>query len=265
MSNHYHLVFHVDVIRSRQAKLEDLLCRWELLFPENAKKLKNLIKVNQNFNTVLKDKITNELHSRLTDISWFMRCLNEIIAKMANKEDNCKGRFWEGRFKSQALLDDGALLCAMAYVDLNPIRAGLTNLPELSDFTSIQERLRKYHKTSQNQPVGLMPFLTKNLGKSQQNSTIDFSLEDYFTLVDTTGRIIKDDKKGAIPEFLTPILDRLELTDDGWLKMISNIERNFHYAIGNVTYLKEFIPSLFHRRSKCIDFVEECYKSVASF
>ena len=69
--------------------------------------------------------------------------LNEHIAREANKEDNVTGRFWEGRFKSQALLDEQALITCMAYVDLNPVRAGIVDTPEASDYTSIQERIQK--------------------------------------------------------------------------------------------------------------------------
>ena len=72
--------------------------------------------------------------------------LNEFIARAANKEDKVKGRFWESRFKCQALLDEAAIAACMVYVDLNPIRAGLAATPEESDFTSIQERIRAWQK-----------------------------------------------------------------------------------------------------------------------
>ena len=92
------------------------------------------------------DDIIESWRERLYDLSWFMRGINECVARMANEEENCKGRFWEGRFKSQALLDEVALLSCMVYVDLNPVRAGIEATLVEIDFTSIQQRLHDYSK-----------------------------------------------------------------------------------------------------------------------
>ena len=70
-----------------------------------------------------------------------MRRINEPIARAANCEDSCTGRFWEGRFKCQLLADERAVLASMAYVDLNPIRAGMTARLDHSHHTSIQQRV----------------------------------------------------------------------------------------------------------------------------
>lgn len=92
------------------------------------------------------DELVAQLRARLYDISWFMRCLNESIAPRANAEDPSTGRFWDERFKSQAILDEAGLLACCAYVDLNPIRAGIADLSENSDYTSIQQRLKDLKK-----------------------------------------------------------------------------------------------------------------------
>ena len=54
-----------------------------------------------------------ELRLRLSDISWWMRCTAENIARQANREEECSGRFWQGRFFGQLILDEASLL-AMA-------------------------------------------------------------------------------------------------------------------------------------------------------
>ncbi|MCS5709059.1 hypothetical protein CC99x_009100 [Candidatus Berkiella cookevillensis] len=134
MSNHYHVVLYVEDKVAENWSEAEIIRRWASIFPKDAEENKHL-----------KQKI-QLWKERLTSISWFMRCLNEKIARDVNEEDDTAGRFWEGRFKSQALLDEGALLSAMVYVDLNPVRAGITETPEESEFTSIYERIQHISK-----------------------------------------------------------------------------------------------------------------------
>ena len=70
-----------------------------------------------------------------------MKYLKQPIALAANREDKCKGHFFEQRFYSGALLDDEAVLAAMCYVDLNPVRARIARSIEDCRDSAIQERL----------------------------------------------------------------------------------------------------------------------------
>jgi hypothetical protein len=115
-----------------------------------------------------------------------MRCLNEPIARRANKEDDCTGRYWEGRYKSQALLDDKALAACMTYVDLNPVRSGLAQTPEQSEYTSIAERAKGVPRdpcqaTEADTPDGLLPFA--GYPRRGMPKGLPLRLKDYLELV----------------------------------------------------------------------------------
>ncbi|MEM9071870.1 MAG: hypothetical protein AAGE52_25395, partial [Myxococcota bacterium] len=133
---------------------------------------------------------------RLSSLSWMMRSLNENIARRANREDECTGRFWEGRFRCQPLLDEAALLACMAYVDLNPIRAGASNRLA-GRFTSVGKRL----KTPSDVPQGLVPALDQVSPRSQR-TTMPVGLEEYRELLEWTRDRVRG-KKSRAPAILT--------------------------------------------------------------
>ena len=145
MSNHYHVVLRVDADRAAALTDDEVLARWTRLFTGPMLVQRYVQPATRaTMGNAECDKVREMAHTyrqRLCDLSWFMRVLNESIARQANAEDGVKGHFWEGRFKSQALLDEQALLAAMAYVDLNPIRAGMVESLEDSAHTSIAARL----------------------------------------------------------------------------------------------------------------------------
>src|SRR5687768_9150317 len=82
-----------------------------------------------------------------------MRSLSEPIARRANREDVCTGRFWEGRYRCQALLDDAAVVACMAYVDLNPARAGLAADLAACEHTSVRRRIEGFEPKADAEPL----------------------------------------------------------------------------------------------------------------
>lgn len=253
MSNHYHLVLRIDTKQTQHWSQQEVISRWLQIF-----KAPDII--NRHIKTPLTtaaelevvDDIVETWRERLTSISWFMKCLNEHIARKANTEDNCTGHFWEARFKSQALLDRTAVLACMAYVDLNPIRAKMAATPETSNYTSIQERLGISPDTptskvsdsekQQDKSPPTSPLLAFTGNEHQDNNPkhLPYNLIDYFELVDWTGRCVRDDKRGAIASKLPRILTRLGLDQEQWLKAATGIECHFNKAIGPVSALDQF-------------------------
>lgn len=253
MSNHYHVVLHVDMEEAKNWSRDDIVSRWHKLFKGN-----HLSQRYQRHETLDEvemlalEKIVETWRTRLMSISWFMAIVNQYIARRANAEDKVTGRFWEGRFGSQALLDDVALMTCLAYVDLNPIRAQMASTPETSDYTSVKQRIRKAAFVSnpnhhQQQPETLFPFA----GNPRRDSPkgLPFQLTDYLDLVDWSGRIMQEGKPGVIDNSLSPILERLNLEPKHWGYLTKHFESRFKRFVGGAYKLKQVCAQLGYQRT----------------
>ena len=243
MSNHVHLVVRLDAERAHTWDRDEVLRRWTQLFtgPELVQRYRADPEGLCAAELARVDLWVTTYRERLMDLSWFMRMLNEPIARQANAEDGVTGRFWEGRFKSQALLDEQAVLTAMAYVDLNPIRAKMAETPESSDYTSVAERiagLREERDATDYSPGGRAPLMPFDATGSMATA-IPFAFDDYLELVDATGRVIREGKRGFIPGQTPRLLERLALDADQFIATAGRMMRQFGSAIGTPTHITD--------------------------
>lgn len=268
MSNHLH-----QVLRSRPDVVatwsdEEVARRWLKLFPKRRRKDGSPAKPNEaEIAMIVNDpKVLAERRRRLSDVSWWMRCVAETIARRANREDGVTGRFWEGRFKCQVLLDEASVLACAAYVDLNPIRAALANTPETSDYTGAKDRIddlaerihqnsrktyawernRRRHKSGwmspieineQEDPIGADPDPSGR--RASRKGFLTISLLQYLELLDWTGRQLVRGKRGSIPTELAPILNRIGLDGPSWCQLVKRFGRVFKRAAGTAQQLAD--------------------------
>ena len=241
MSNHLHLVVKLCPEQTQTWSDADVAARWTSLFkgPVLLQRWQNQQPLSPAEIQTLKECL-GVYRDRLSNLGWFMKCLNEPIAKRANQEDNCTGHFWEARYKSQALLTEEALLSCMSYVDLNPLRAGMADTPERSEYTSIKERIAPaFNPTEAVREQMALGALQKfdllvkplaqfegNIAESSQTGIL-FSLRDYLELVDFTGRCLRNDKRDAIPSHYPSILQRLHLDKDIWITNTTQFEARY--------------------------------------
>ena len=234
MSNHVHVVLHVDPQVAQAWSDEEVAERWVRLFP---------VRVDEAIDERLcQEKVRRlqgdpermaELRNRLGSLSWFMRCLNEPIARQANREDGCTGRFWEGRFKCQALLDEQAVLSCMAYVDLNPIRAGIVPDLAASEHTSIHRRLQHAETGTASLNARLRPMAGTLL-----TPALSLRAVDYVELMDWSGRTVREEKRGAIRAEAPSILSQLGLQERQWHAQMLGTESRYWRAVGTVESLR---------------------------
>jgi hypothetical protein len=269
MNNHLHVVLRnrPDVVATWDD--ETVALRWWNIFPKRRDETGGPAKPEPHELRMLipSKKAVAELRRRLSDISWFMRCLAQPIAKRANEEDECTGHFFEGRFKCQVLADEAALLACSVYVDLNPVRAAIAATPETSLYTSIYERIasvqaarrssgRSQQRGHRNRvplrrrdawlsPVELNergrpgPQAASGGRRASDKGFLALSLERYLQLVDWTGRQVRGDKRGAIPAELRPILERVGLNEEVFVFWVERFKTLFKRFVGTPASLQD--------------------------
>ena len=266
MSNHYHVVVHLRPDEAVKWSQQEIVRRWHSLF--NGTYLSQCFASRHPLLTSQQEVLDKDIEiwrEHLSSLSWFMNVVNESIARRANKEDKCTGHFsttapcvalppasmrsWESRFKSQALLDERALLSCMAYVDLNPIRAKMATSPETSDHTAIKTRIQTL-KNHQKPRQSLEQFV----GSNPEKIGLPFVLRDYLELIDWTGRILREEqlpsgyKRGRINVTLPPILERLALDQDSWHILTTEFEQKFGQWVGSEHIVRQVYSDRHYQR-----------------
>jgi REP element-mobilizing transposase RayT len=238
MDNHLHVLVRLDPARSRAWDANEVVRRWLEVYPPRNVDLDDRRVVGQWVEQQAKDrKKVEQWRVRLQNLGWFMKALKEPLARMANKEDDCKGTFWESRYKSIAILDEEALLAVCAYIDLNPVAAGIAATPETSRHTSVRQRVEHARRAgklgslkgaAQGSLAGsraagrfeeshwLCPLEDlRNKGSSREGMLENFSLGSYLLLVDYTSRLCRPGKARLSGE-VAGIFERLGTRAEFW-------------------------------------------------
>lgn len=250
MDNHLHVLLRIDPEAAKGWADKEVVERWFKLFPPRgtdrkplpAAKRKELVEKRVN-----DAKWVAKTRQRLSSLSWFMKCLKEPLSRMVNKAEKCTGEFFEGRFKSIAILDEQALLAVCAYIDLNPVAAGIAATPEESLHTSAKVRVdhvkrqgreRDLQAAKQGSVAGsraskrledelwLIPIEDRRRVDSRREGMLEgFTLGNYLLLVDYTGRLLREGK-ASINSELAGILERIGSSAEVWQATMQRLSGN---------------------------------------
>lgn len=224
LSNHFHIVLRNLPEMVEAWSDEDVVRRSCKIFPYKFKRLgvKGEEPTSQQLKEFERDKeLITELRKRLADPSWFVRQLNQRIALLANREDDCSGHFFEGRFGGEPISSLFALVICGLYVDLNEYAAGLASSIETSTGSSIYFRLQGRNKRqagdaqafkedgflcplfSMDEEQGYPPAGTLQGLRASDKALFEFSLDQYVDclqlLVSQLDAARADDDEGEKP------------------------------------------------------------------
>jgi len=175
----------------------------------------------------------------------------------------------KGVSRAKPFLDEKALVTCMAYVDLNPIRVGITHSLENSDFTSIQERLIHHAKKVKNRSYRQYRLLTRRAtkhlvgrqsgGKQAKlrvmsemegvaKKALPITPQSYFDLLEATCKALHPEEYSVqrITDTLAEknrLLNELGISAESWLKSVTTFHRHYSVAAGSESALVHFHES----------------------
>ena len=261
MDNHYHIVIYSEPLAPLSWTDEQIAERWLKAYPGNLNNPQLAKKRALKKQAIIGDrKKLAKYRQRLGSLSWFMGRLNEPIAKQSNTEDNCTGRFWEGRYSSQVLLDEAAVFSCMVYVDLNPVRARITDKLESSNNTGIKNRLEKLKEIEPSQARALLSANVNALSQTTKGKQLSMSLKAYVELVEWTGKNIVYPNKAKLPSHIAFSLQQLNLQQEHWLRQIENFNEHYCHVVGSVELIREKAKQLKKRCLKGVSAAKLLYE-----
>ena len=246
LDNHMHVLVRLAPERTQDWTGEDVVRRWARLFPPRAAD-RQPVKVTDEWvaRKAADEKFVLKARARLADLGWFMKCLKEPLARLANKADSQTGAFWQSRYKSIAILDEEALLATCAYIDLNPVAAGIASLPEESEHTSVKVRVDHCREQDRmpdlqasragsvdgvkvvvglEDDLWLCPIEDARRTGDRAGMLESFGLGSYLQLLDYTSRLVRRGKARISPG-VQSMLDRLGTSKEVWASTVLKMFR----------------------------------------
>lgn len=120
MGNHFHVL--VRVVPEYKFSDDDILKRYVDFYGDEG---------------IFADGLVPSLRLKLSNLSEFVREIKVNFARFYNRRHNRRGYFWGDRFKSVIVENGETLINCLAYIDLNPLRAGLVERPEQYRWNSL--------------------------------------------------------------------------------------------------------------------------------
>ncbi len=265
--NQFHVVLRSRPDVAREWSNEEVAIRWWQLFPQRRTREGKAAEPAEMDLQVLVAR-SQELRLRFSSISWFMRCVSEVIARWANAEDQCTGRFWEGRFKSTLLEDNAAVLGGMIFVDLNGVQASETSIVEDSHCTSLRARLQdlaavppevsgakaELFAATGEQSGWLSPMKCQEVDEHSSGTCstsrrrasdcccTSLSLIDYQQLAEWTAACIRSGGTRVVVEYPPRVVRTLQIDAAGWLTLISRFSKRRTCSFPRSTISKTGAP-----------------------